>query len=161
MLKHLSLLLVLLLASGLSGCNKQAESVKPPETYFPLDLGGHTIQVQLALTPSEQSQGLMHRDNLAPDHGMLFVFRSPGQRSFWMHNTLIPLDIGYFTADGMLREVYPMQPRDRTSVQSIRNDILYALEMNQGWFAENKIRPGARLNLDQLETAIRKRQTPG
>lgn len=149
----------MLLMALLSGCHPQTEDVASPETYFPLELGERVIFVQLALTPQEQIQGLMYREELPANHGMLFVFTTPEKRSFWMHNTLIPLDIGYFTADGILREVYPMYPRDLTSVQSMRSDILYALEMNQGWFAENKIRPGARLNLDQLAEAIRKRQS--
>ena len=68
-----------------------------------------------------------------------------------MKNTLIPLDIGYFCSDGLLREVHPMYPRNLDSVHSLRDDIRYALEMNQGWFQQNSITPGARLGLTQSQ----------
>lgn len=127
------------------------------EDYLPLTIGKKEIQIQLALTQTEQSKGLMFRDELPADHGMLFLFRKPEKRSFWMRNTRIPLDIGYITRDGVLREVYQMKPYDESGTPSARTDILMALEMNQGWFLKNGIRPGMEINLDQLRDAIRER----
>lgn len=129
----------------------------PAQTYFPLQLGDKEIRVQLALTDAERGRGLMGRKALDTDHGMLFVFEQPSRQSFWMANTPLPLDIGYFDAAGILREVYPLYPFDRTSVVSRRSDIRYALEMTQGWFAQNGIRPGAALDLEALAQAQRSR----
>ena len=121
---------------------------------YALQVGQKTIAAELAVTPEDQRQGLMHRKSLPPDAGMLFVFERPKRQSFWMKNTLIPLDIGYFTADGRLREIYTMHPGDLTNTTSYRNDIQFALEMEAGWFAENDVRVTQNLHLDRLRAAL-------
>lgn len=98
---------------------------------------GVCLQVEVAATPEEQSQGLMGRTALAENAGMWFVFAQPGRASFWMANTSLPLDVGFFTADGVLREVQPLTPFDLTIVRSARADIAFALEVNRGWFAQH------------------------
>ncbi len=127
------------------------------EHYFPLQFGGRTIRVQIALETEEVRKGLMHRESLEPDAGMLFVFDEERRMSFWMRNTKIPLDVGYFTADGVLQEVYPLYPLDERAVQSRREDLQLALEMNQGWFKRNQVRPGARIEMGAVKAAIRER----
>lgn len=134
-----------------------AETALPADHYFELPLGDATVHAQLALTDDERARGLMHRKALAPDHGMLFVFPDARQRGFWMRNTSIPLDIGYFDDDGRLLEVHRMYPYDETSVPSRSHRIQFALEMNQGWFQANDIRPGVQLPLDPLADAIEAR----
>ncbi len=119
-----------------------------------LSLGEAEIKVELAIERSEQTRGLMHRRSMPADQGMLFVYASPTRMSFWMRNTYIPLDIGFFTKDGVLREVHKMYPHDENPVKSLRQDILYALEMNQGWFQEHGIKPGTSFDLDELLNAI-------
>ncbi len=121
-----------------------------------LSLGPKTIEIELAIERSEQTRGLMYRRSMPADQGMLFVYQKPTRMSFWMRNTYIPLDIGFFTSDGVLREIRKMYPHDENPVKSIREDILYALEMNQGWFQKNGIKPGESFDLEQLEKAIRK-----
>jgi hypothetical protein len=125
--------------------------------YYEVRLGGRTTLLQLALTDREHAKGLMYRESLPRNHGMVFLFDSPQQMGFWMRNTRIPLDIGYFTADGVLREVYPMEPYDENLVRSKRKDLSIAVEMNQGWFAENAVSPGAVLDLSDLAEAVRVR----
>lgn len=131
-----------------------SEAPKPLQTWLPLTIGGVPIEAQFAIEPREQSKGLMDRDHLAENHGMLFVFPKPQPMSFWMRRTRIPLDIGYFTPDGILREVYQMEPFDETSVTSTRRDLQYALEMNQGWFATQGVKPGAKLDMEQLKAGL-------
>lgn len=65
-------------------------------------LDGHDFQVETATTDAERAHGLMDRTHLAADHGMLFVFATETPQSFWMKDTLIPLDILYFDADRQL-----------------------------------------------------------
>ncbi|RKX32342.1 MAG: DUF192 domain-containing protein [Verrucomicrobia bacterium] len=136
----------------ITGCEDETVS---RDAYFPLQIGPVAFEAQLAVDPAIQQRGLMGRETLDENQGMLFLSERPRQQSFWMRNTLIPLDIGFFTDDGVFREVYPMYPRDETRVVSRRNDILYALEMNRGWFKRNGIRTGDRLDLELIDRARR------
>jgi uncharacterized membrane protein (UPF0127 family) len=129
----------------------------PASHPFPFQLGEATIYLELALLRHEQSRGLMHRKELKPEHGMLFVFRKPQRMSFWMKNTFVELDIGYFDPKGALMEVYPLVPLDTTPVKSISGDIQFALEMPRGWFEANQVEPGVQLDLDTLRAAIHAR----
>lgn len=141
-----------------AGCAREGESeIVPPEHRFPLSLGDHTVHVELAVTQEEQSQGLMFREELTEDAGMLFVSYYPRRMSFFMRNTPLPLDIGYFSAEGVLREVHRLYPYDETPVRSQSSQIQFALEMNQGWYSENGVRRGAELDLEQLTEALRRR----
>ncbi len=130
---------------------------KGTEAYFPLTVGGKTLRVQVVVTLDEQQRGLMGRRDLGESDGMIFVYPIPQQMSFWMRNTPTPLDIGFFTADGTLGEVYAMYPFDETPVRSAGSDYTLALEMNQGWFAKQGLKPGAKLNHAELAEALRAR----
>jgi uncharacterized membrane protein (UPF0127 family) len=147
------------LALILAACQPQKETLPPADaqTYFPISLGGHPLQLQLALRPSEQQRGLMHRDELAEDHGMLFLFEQPDRRSFWMRNTRIPLDIGYFDASGRLLEIHPLFPYDENPVPSRSDQVLIAIETNRGWYAAHGVQPGAHIDMDALQTALKRR----
>jgi uncharacterized protein len=68
-------------------------------------VGSHKIIVEIARTPAEQAQGLMHRQSLAPDRGMLFPYAPPQEASFWMKNTLIPLDIIFVAPGGAIHRI--------------------------------------------------------
>lgn len=140
--------------AGTASATTQAERAAQ---YYPIQLGPIQAQLQLALSPQEQSQGLMFRDSLDRDHGMCFLFKTPEQRSFWMKNTRLPLDIGYFDASGRLLEVYALYPHDETPVRSRNPEILIAVEMNQGWYARNHISTGDRLDLTALIEALQLR----
>jgi len=124
---------------------------------FDIKLGRKTIHVRLACAEKERQQGLMNVKSMPENEGMIFLGRKAEQQGFWMKNTLIPLDIGYFTGDGILREIHPMYPRNTDPVRSRRNDIRYALEMNQGWFRKNGLVPGMKLDLEDLEAALKTR----
>lgn len=128
--------------------------VKPLAEFFPLTVGGKAIRVQLAVLEPEMQRGLMGRTDLGADDGMVFVYPVAQRMSFWMKNTPTPLDIGFFRADGKLGEVYPLKPYDTTTVASVDDDYTLALEMNQGWFAKNGVKPGAALDLRQLASAL-------
>ncbi len=147
---------VLLALSVLSACSR--EKAEPAEKELPIiSVGEVELFMELALTRDEQRRGLMFRDGIADDHGMLFVFSKPQRMSFWMKNVSFPLDIGYFTSDGVLREIYRMYPQDTESRKSKREDLLYVLEVRAGWFKANEVRPGAKLDLAALQRAIASR----
>jgi uncharacterized membrane protein (UPF0127 family) len=144
---------------GAAGAVKEAvaREVKTVAEYFPLTLGGKTVRAQIAVTMAEMQRGLMGRAFIGADEGMVFLYEKPQQMSFWMRNTPTPLDIGFFRADGTLGEVYPLYPYDETPVISEGRDYTLALEMNQGWFAKNELKPGAKLGLKELAAAVRAR----
>lgn len=127
------------------------------DDFFPIRIGDRVVQMQVAALPAEVQRGLMHRQSLGPDEGMLFVFMRPQPLGFWMRNTTIPLDIGYIAPDGELREIYQMHPLDELTVQSRGRDLQFALEMNQGWFRKNNVKPGAKLDLKAVADALRAR----
>jgi len=117
------------------------------ETYEIL-VGDKTITVEIADNDQTRAQGLMHRESMKENHGMLFVFQEEKKMSFWMKNTLIPLSIAYISKNGEIKEIYDMNPLDESPVRSNRS-VLYALEMNQGWFERNGITLGDRITLPE------------
>lgn len=143
----------------LAGCRKEKAAVpdaplKTVADFFDIRVGPKVVHMQLAVTPDEMSHGLMERKDLGPDDGMLFVYTEPQGMSYWMHNTPTPLDIGFFDDGGMLEEIYPMYPFDETPVKSRSTLLTLALEMNQGWFAKNGVKPGAQIDLKALAAAM-------
>jgi uncharacterized protein len=145
-------------AHPISGCAKSpgpATEVEPSrprdeEFLFPkgsIRLGGKTLQVEYANTPALRERGLMFRERLPEDHGMLFIFPAEQPLAFWMKNTLIPLSIGYFDKRRTLVDVQEMVPAaigDRLPPSyPSKAPAMYALEMPQGWFKRNKVAVGA------------------
>jgi uncharacterized membrane protein (UPF0127 family) len=153
----------LLAAALLAGCGEGRPSAaaaavpKSVADFFPIRVGDKTVRMQLAVLGPEMERGLMGRRDLGPDDGMIFVYPKPQRMNFWMHNTPTPLDIGFFDAAGTLREIYPMQPFDETTVSSRSPELRYALEMNQGWYRANGVKPGAQLDLKALAAALKAR----
>ena len=142
---------------ALAGCGAAPSEPLPADHSFALTLDGQTIRVELAVTQEEQARGLMYREELDDDAGMLFISEAPRQQHFYMRNTPLPLDIGYFTPDGILQEVYALHPYDETTVSSRNTRIQFSLEMNQGWFSANGVRRGARLDLEEIADALERR----
>lgn len=129
-----------------------AVSCAPGDTSartVPLEVGSHTFHVEIADEPEERATGLMNRDTLAEDGGMLFVFPDAAPRSFWMKNTRIPLSIAYINARGEILEIRDMEPLSLDPVPS-RYPARYALEVNRGRFDELGITPGASVDVESL-----------
>ena len=137
-------------------CTPEKTPITPvaSDTYFSIPIGNDELKLQLALTESERSRGLMYRSTLLENHGMLFLFEKPGKYPFWMRNTQIPLDLAYFDAQGRLLEIHSLYPYNENSVYPYSEEALIAVEMNQGWFSGKNIRPGAKLDLEALIEAI-------
>ncbi|TAN48686.1 MAG: DUF192 domain-containing protein [Betaproteobacteria bacterium] len=104
----------------------------------------HRIRAELADTFAARVQGLMHRQSLAPNAGMLFVFDEAAIHCMWMKNTLIPLSVAFIDEAGAIVNIADMQPHDERS-HCAAQPVRYALEMERGWFARRGIKPGAKL----------------
>lgn len=143
-------------ASG-GGPKARTTTAKTVADFFPIKVGDKTVRMQLAVRPLEMQRGLMERRDLGRDDGMIFVYDKPQQMSFWMRNTPTPLDIGFFDASGVLQEVYPLHPYDERSVASRGSELKFALEVNQGWYRDNGVKPGAKLDLGALAEALKAR----
>jgi len=106
--------------------------------------GGVEVRVEIADEPSEHSRGLMFRESLAENAGMLFIYPSERTLAFWMKNTLLPLDIAYADREGRIVDIQQMEPQTLDTHPSAA-PAQYALEMNQGWFEANGVRVGDRI----------------
>ena len=107
--------------------------------------GTHDFTVELALSPAQQSQGLMFRQQMAADAGMLFVHPRPRMISMWMRNTLIPLDMVFVGLDGRVTHVVERTiPLSEKTISS-RVPAKAVLELNAGTAARLGIRSGDRL----------------
>ncbi len=100
-----------------------------------------TIVAEVASTAAQRAQGLMDREELGDDAGMLFVFQDMAERAFWMRNTYIPLDIAYMDAAFRIIDIQPMEPESEELVES-SGPAQYALEVNRGWFAAHGVEVG-------------------
>lgn len=123
-------------------------------TRFSLKIGKKDFVAQLALTQLEVANGLMWRGKLADDEGMLFIFREEARREFWMRNVPIPLALGYFSTEGRLDEIKAMVAQNPEPIPSRSSRVRFVLEMPEGWFEANDIRPGAELSLDSIRKAV-------
>ncbi len=117
------------------------------------DKGSHEeLTVELARTAEERSRGLMFRQELPDDQGMLFVFPNDTTTGFWMKDTLISLSIAFIAADGVILDVQEMEPLSTVLHQS-PSSYRYALEVNQGWFGRRGLGTGDRVELPEAVIA--------
>jgi len=109
-----------------------------------LSAGMHVIQAEVAKTPQEHAIGLMFRQTMPTNDGMLFIFERPSQQCFWMKNTLLPLSVAFVADDGSITNIEAMKPQTLDSHCSTK-EVRYVLEMNDGWFAKRGIKPGMKI----------------
>ena len=107
-------------------------------------IGGVQITVEIADTQQLRQLGLMNRDSLPENHGMLFVYPDEQLRSFWMRNTRIPLDIAFIDRNLTIVNIEQMEPQTDENTFSV-SPAQYALEMDLGWFEANGVGVGDRL----------------
>jgi uncharacterized membrane protein (UPF0127 family) len=145
----------------LGGCGgNPAETASGQKTvldHFPVDVGGHTASLQVAVLESEQIRGLMQRPDLGKDEGMIFVYDRPRPLSIWMRNTPEALDLGYMTPEGVIAEIYGLLPLDERPVVSHSSDVQFALEMPAGWFAAHGVRAGSSVDMKAVAGALKER----
>lgn len=110
-------------------------------------LGGERFSVELARTPREQARGLMFRESMPADRGMLFLYEREGRRAYWMKNTRIPLDILFFDGERRLINWHTAEPcrTDPCPSYPSAGPARYVLELNAGKAEELGLEPGDRL----------------
>ena len=107
------------------------------------------LVAEVAQSDIQLQTGMMFRTHLPENEGMLFVFREPALRGFWMEHTIVPLSLAYIDPEGVVREIYDLQPQNTNTVFSESRRIQYVLEVNQGWFGRNGLKPGAMVRTEQ------------
>ena len=149
--------------TSLCGCSQPSEEIELKEPISQNDsdhekvtasnsdlirikVSGIPVWVELAQTPKAQEQGLMFREHLPENQGMLFVYLHEQVLSFWMRNTFIPLDIAFIDREGVIVSIQQMTPLDEEKHYVSPVPVKYALEMNQGWFERNRVRVGDRVD---------------
>lgn len=109
-----------------------------------LNAGFHRIEAEVAATDRHRQTGLMNRQSMPAQRGMLFVFDQDHTHCMWMRNTPLPLSVAFIDADGAIINIADMQPLSDDS-HCARRPARYALEMNRGWFAQRGIAAGSKL----------------
>ena len=106
------------------------------------------LQIEIPNNIRDFNLGLMFRESLDINSGMLFIFEEVGQQSFYMKETKISLDIAFITEGGIVESIKQLEPYDETPVAS-DGEVLCALEVNRGWFAENNVEVGDEIDIDE------------
>jgi uncharacterized membrane protein (UPF0127 family) len=143
------LVLVLCLAVGAAACSggasTSAANAASRSTLIPLTVTSagkqHAFKVEVARTPEQQERGLMFRDHLAPDHGMIFPMAPPRVASFWMKNTVIPLDMIFVRSDGTIAKIAAETVPYSLDPVSSDEPVAAVLEIAGGRAAELGLQP--------------------
>lgn len=109
-----------------------------------LTVGMHRIEAEVVNTQETRMRGLMMRTSMPAHRGMLFVFDADARHCMWMKNTLLPLSVAFLDEQGRILNIEDMQPQTEDNHCAAR-PAAFALEMNQGWFRQKGIAPGARI----------------
>ncbi len=138
------LALALLLVAGSSACAKE------PRVVLHGAGGDVAVTVEVAATPQQQSLGLMYRKELAPDAGMLFIFDETEPLTFWMKNTVLPLDMIFIGDDrkivGIVKDAVPFT----TTPRKVDAPSRYVLEVNAGFSARHELKAGDTVTFESI-----------
>ena len=107
------------------------------------------LQVEIPSNIRDFNLGLMFRESLEENSGMLFIFDEAEKQSFHMTETRIPLDIAFITHDGIIESIKQLEPLDETPVSSDGDDVICALEVNRGWFEQHDIEVGDEIDIEE------------
>ena len=141
----LALLLALPASTFLPCGPAEAKDPEAAPKFKKILVGKTPLRVEVVETLEKQERGLMFRQSLPENEGMLFVYREPQELAFWMRNTFIPLDIVFVGADGIILNIHQARPLDESVLYRSAGSAKYVIETNQGWFSRHGIRPGDRV----------------
>ncbi len=115
-----------------------------PLLTYPLRIKNHEIRAEVANTEESRRRGLMFRDRLGDNSGMVFSYLEAGVNAMWMKNTRIPLSVAFIDRDGRILNIADMEPFSEQAHASA-GEAAYALEMNRGWFGKRGVKAGDRV----------------
>ena len=136
-------------------CSCSSHSNKA-DSLFEIMVNGKSIHVEVASTQKSRMLGLMFRNELDKDQGMLFIYPQEQYLSFWMKNTKIPLSIAFINSNGVIIQIESMTPYSLINHVS-KDKLKYALEMEGDWFRENGIKVGSRISISSEVNKIKVR----
>jgi len=110
--------------------------------------GKPSVRAELALTEAQRARGLMYRTTLAEGESMLFVFDEEAPRTFWMHNTCIPLDMLFIDAEGFVAGILEQVPVLNDLPRAVPCPAKYVLETPAGFCRHHGVAPGQRITID-------------
>ena len=139
--RTLPTLAMLLLVCSFAGCRSNSDKAASGLRVVEVRVGSKTLTLEVAETPDTRQTGLMRRDSMPSDHGMLFVFATEEPLAFHMKNTRIPLDIIFMDATGKVVSIHTMKPYDLNTTPSA-GPAKYAIEVNAGVAKETGVKPG-------------------
>jgi hypothetical protein len=168
-MKLIQVLILLLAASFLAGCKKtDSPAASPPTSASSADhqlpthaqpklpaikiyLGAEQLDAELAHTAEQQEIGMMFRTNVTDESAMLFVLPEPirAPYGFWMTNCPVSLSAAYIGPDGIIEEIHHLEKNDNQPVIATNDNIVFVLEVNDGWFTRHNINPGTILRTDK------------
>ncbi|MCK5197210.1 MAG: DUF192 domain-containing protein [Spirochaetales bacterium] len=128
----------------LTGCSKKEELIT-------ITVGNNIYHIEAARTREEQSRGLMYRESLKSDEGMIFIYEEDRKLSFWMKNTYVPLSVAFIAKDGTIKEIHQLKPESLTPVKSTHS-VRYALELPSGSFKRSGASVGDKITIPPLIT---------
>ena len=116
-----------------------------PLLTYPLRIRNHEIRAEVANTEASRRRGLMFRDRLGENSGMVFSYPEAGVNAMWMKNTPIALSVAFIDRNGRILNIEDMDPFSEKTHASA-GDAAYALEMNRGWYRKRRIKAGDRVD---------------
>lgn len=142
-------------AATVSPATTEPPTAKRASVVLSGSQGDRAVEVEVVSSPRAVERGLMYRQHLPTDQGMLFLMGEEAIHGFWMRNTLIPLDMIFIGKDlRVVGIVENAEPRTETS-RKVDKPSLYVLEVNGGWTAKNGISTGATVRFEGIEAAAR------
>ena len=133
----------------IASCQESPRLPGKPQTGLPtctMKLGGRSFTLEIAATDARRQKGLMFRQSMPADHGMIFVYAEADALPFWMKNTYIPLDIVYVGADQRIVSIHQLIPHDETGVYS-KGPARWAIELNKDTASKLGLKPGDLLDI--------------
>jgi uncharacterized membrane protein (UPF0127 family) len=118
-----------------------SKDIAPSVATIALKVGNQTIRAEIAATDETRQKGLMFREKMASNTGMLFVFPDIAYHAMWMRNTPLPLAVAFMDEAGKIVSIHEMLPFTETTHQAA-GPARYALEMNSEWFSRNQVKAG-------------------
>ena len=140
---------IILVASLFTGgCGNGSATTPGMLPTVPMKLGSKTFTLEVANDTPEREKGLMRRDSMPADHGMIFVFAGEERLGFYMKNTRIPLDIIFVNSSGVVVSIKQMRPYD-VSTTYTDAPAKWAIELNQGAAAQAGVKVGDQLSIPE------------